>query len=59
VLELTGSRSAIRHLPLPPDDPKVRKPDIARARAVLGWEPRVALREGITSTVAHFREVIR
>jgi dTDP-glucose 4,6-dehydratase len=59
VLELTGSKSEVRHLPLPPDDPKVRKPDIARARAVLGWEPRVALREGITSTVAHFREVIR
>lgn len=58
VLELTGSKSEVRHLPLPADDPKVRKPDITRARDLLGWEPRVALREGVEHTVAHFREVI-
>jgi nucleoside-diphosphate-sugar epimerase len=58
VLELTGSKSVIRHLPLPTDDPKVRKPDITRARDLLGWEPKVALREGVAHTVAHFREVI-
>src|SRR5690606_34505764 len=46
VLELTGSDAAITSRPLPEDDPKVRQPDIAVARAVLGWEPQVPLREG-------------
>jgi len=55
VKELTGSRSAIVHKPLPDDDPKVRQPDISRARKLLGWEPRVSLREGLQATVQHFR----
>ena len=58
MLEATGSRSPIEHLPLPPDDPKVRQPDITRARALLGWEPVVPLRDGVAATVAYFREVI-
>ncbi len=55
VLELTGSRSELVHLPLPTDDPKVRKPDITRAREKLGWEPRVPVREGLARTIEYFR----
>jgi dTDP-glucose 4,6-dehydratase len=58
VLELTGSTSPLRHQPLPKDDPKMRKPDITIARAVLGWEPKVALREGLGHTIEYFREVV-
>ncbi|HEY0779455.1 MAG TPA: UDP-glucuronic acid decarboxylase family protein [Gemmatirosa sp.] len=58
VLELTGSASAIDRRPLPADDPKQRKPDIARARATLGWEPRVPLREGLAQTLTYFRGAI-
>jgi UDP-glucuronate decarboxylase len=54
VLELTGSSSAIEHLPLPVDDPVRRRPDISRALDTLGWAPTVQLREGLTSTVAYF-----
>jgi dTDP-glucose 4,6-dehydratase len=55
VLRLTGSASKIVHEPLPEDDPKVRQPDITRARAQLGWEPKVALAEGLERTVGYFR----
>lgn len=55
VLELTGSSSKIRHLPLPEDDPKVRQPDITRARELLDWEPQVPLREGLAQTIEFFR----
>ena len=58
VVELTGSASPIVHRPLPEDDPKVRQPDISRARAVLGWEPRVPVREGVARTIAWFRGVV-
>jgi len=58
VIELTGSRSKVVHGPLPADDPKHRQPDITQAKAVLGWEPKVALREGLTQTIAYFRELI-
>ncbi len=54
---LTGSVSSIRFEPLPEDDPKQRKPDITKARAVLGWEPRVPLDEGLRETVDYFRGV--
>lgn len=54
VIELTGSRSKVRHLPLPQDDPRQRKPDITKARDLLGWEPRIALREGLQRTIAYF-----
>jgi dTDP-glucose 4,6-dehydratase len=55
VLELTGSRSTIISHPLPTDDPKVRQPDISRARSLLDWEPAVPLREGLTRTIEYFR----
>ncbi|MEO7689647.1 MAG: NAD-dependent epimerase/dehydratase family protein, partial [Sphingomonas sp.] len=54
VIELTGSRSRIIHLPLPADDPKQRKPDITVARDTLGWAPTVSLREGLIRTIAYF-----
>jgi UDP-glucuronate decarboxylase len=55
VLRLTGSSSAVVERPLPVDDPRVRRPDIARARATLGWEPQVTLEEGLKRTIAYFR----
>ena len=55
VLDLTGSRSPLETCPLPSDDPKVRRPDITRARELLGWEPQVPLREGLQSTIEDFR----
>ena len=58
VIELTGSRSRLVHEPLPSDDPKQRQPDISLARAKLGWEPTVALREGLTRTIAYFETVL-
>jgi dTDP-glucose 4,6-dehydratase len=56
VLALTGSSSAIVSRPLPTDDPKVRQPDITKARSLLGWEPVVGLDDGLTRTIAWFRE---
>ncbi len=56
VLELTGAKSKLVYEPLPQDDPKQRKPDITLARTRLGWEPRVELREGLTRTIAWFKE---
>ena len=58
VVELTGSRAPIVARPLPEDDPKVRQPDISRARAALGWEPRVQVREGLARTIEYFRTAI-
>ena len=55
VIELTGATSAIVSKPLPEDDPKVRKPDITKARTTLGWEPSVDLRDGVTRTIEFFR----
>ncbi|MBX7119683.1 MAG: SDR family oxidoreductase, partial [Gemmatimonadaceae bacterium] len=55
VRELTGSASVIKTHPLPTDDPKVRQPDITRARSLLGWEPTVPLREGLVRTIEYFR----
>src|SRR5690606_8720296 len=51
VLELTGSESRVVHVALPEDDPKVRRPDISRARALLGFNPRVDLRQGLRRTI--------
>ena len=56
IVALTGSRSRIVNRPLPVDDPKVRQPDITRARALLGWEPRVSLDEGLPPTLEYFRK---
>jgi dTDP-glucose 4,6-dehydratase len=56
VLELTGSRVPIEFRELPEDDPKVRKPDITRARRMLGWSPRIGVREGLQRTIEYFRD---
>jgi dTDP-glucose 4,6-dehydratase len=58
IIEMTGSRSKIIYKPLPEDDPKVRQPDITRARTLLGWEPTVSLEEGLGKTIAYFREKV-
>jgi dTDP-glucose 4,6-dehydratase len=55
IVALTGSKSRIVERPLPTDDPKVRQPDITRARTILGWEPRVGLAEGLDRTLAYFK----
>ena len=55
IIEMTGSTSRIVYRPLPVDDPKVRKPDITRARTLLGWEPKVELREGLIKTIDYFK----
>ncbi|MFN2493923.1 MAG: UDP-glucuronic acid decarboxylase family protein [Pyrinomonadaceae bacterium] len=57
VSKICGSRSEIRYLPLPQDDPKQRKPDISRAQQLLGWNPTIPLREGLERTIAYFRKV--
>ncbi|MFA6888981.1 MAG: UDP-glucuronic acid decarboxylase family protein [Candidatus Woesearchaeota archaeon] len=56
VLILTQSKSTIIYCPLPVDDPKQRKPDITKARTLLGWEPKIQLNEGLKKTIAWFRE---
>ncbi len=56
IKELSGSPSPIEERPLPTDDPKVRQPDIGKARRVLGWEPRVELEVGLANAIAYFRE---
>jgi nucleoside-diphosphate-sugar epimerase len=53
---LTGSSSPLVFEPLPADDPKVRRPDITRARELLGWHPSISLEEGLTRTIAWFKE---
>ncbi len=58
VLQLTDSRSQIVERPLPVDDPKVRQPDIARARATLSWEPAVSLEQGLQHTIEYFRTLV-
>lgn len=57
VQEMVGSKSDIVMLPLPVDDPKVRQPDISRARDILEWEPKVPLREGLANTIEYFRKM--
>jgi dTDP-glucose 4,6-dehydratase len=58
IIRMTGSKSRIVHKPLPTDDPKVRRPDITRARTLLGWEPKVPLEEGLTSTIEYFKRKV-
>jgi dTDP-glucose 4,6-dehydratase len=55
IIRFASSRSEIRFDPLPEDDPKVRQPDITRARTLLGWEPRVDTDEGLRLTLSWFR----
>ena len=56
MLRLTGSASKIIHMPLPVDDPRRRKPDISRAKAILGWEPKVGLQKGLEATAEWFSD---
>jgi len=56
IIEMTGSTSKIEYQPLPTDDPKVRQPDITRARTLLGWEPKVPLEQGLGRTIGYFKE---
>ncbi|NBW10378.1 MAG: SDR family oxidoreductase, partial [Caulobacteraceae bacterium] len=58
VIRLTGSRSRVVHKPLPQDDPRQRRPDLAVARETLGWEPSVALTQGLTRTIAYFEALL-
>ncbi len=58
VLDLTGSSSTIARQPLPADDPKLRRPDITRARTMLGWEPKVPVRDGVARTIQYFRQLL-
>ena len=59
MIELTGSKSEIVFKPLPIDDPKIRQPDISKAREVLSWEPNVKLKEGLAKTIEWFKESIK
>jgi nucleoside-diphosphate-sugar epimerase len=54
IIKLSGTKSRIVYRPLPEDDPKVRKPNIDRAKEVLGWEPKVTVEEGLQRTIAWF-----
>jgi dTDP-glucose 4,6-dehydratase len=58
VLDVTGSKSEIARVPLPQDDPKQRKPDITKAKALLGWEPKIELREGLERSMEYFSSVV-
>jgi dTDP-glucose 4,6-dehydratase len=58
VVELTGTKARVISEPLPEDDPKVRKPDITRARTTLGWEPKIGLRDGLVRTIEYFRGLV-
>jgi dTDP-glucose 4,6-dehydratase len=59
IIKMTGSKSQVVYKPLPEDDPKVRQPDITRARTLLGWEPKVTLDEGLGKTIEYFREKVK
>ncbi|MFC1567289.1 UDP-glucuronic acid decarboxylase family protein [Thermodesulfobacteriota bacterium] len=59
IVELTNSKSEIVFKPLPTDDPKQRRPDITLAREILGWEPKIVLKEGLKKTIAYFEEVLQ
>jgi dTDP-glucose 4,6-dehydratase len=58
IIRMTHSKSRIVYRPLPEDDPKVRQPDITRARTLLGWEPKVGLEEGLAKTLEYFRKKV-
>jgi dTDP-glucose 4,6-dehydratase len=58
VLKVTGSKSRIGFRPLPQDDPKQRRPDITKAKALLGWEPRIDLQTGLNLSLPYFKDCI-
>jgi dTDP-glucose 4,6-dehydratase len=58
IIRITGTKAGIEYRPLPEDDPKVRQPDITRAKRILGWEPRVNFDEGIRKTIDYFKQHI-
>jgi UDP-glucuronate decarboxylase len=58
VVEITGTKSQLKFEPLPADDPKQRQPDILKAKALLGWEPRTRLRDGLVKTIAYFDKIL-
>ena len=59
IIRLTGTSGRLEFRPLPVDDPRVRQPDITRARSVLGWEPRVKFDEGMEKTIDYFRPRVK
>jgi UDP-glucuronate decarboxylase len=59
VIELIGRKSQIKFEPLPSDDPRQRQPDISKAKAVLEWEPKTQLREGLVRTIEYFDNMLR
>jgi len=59
VVKICGSKSGVEYLPLPEDDPKQRRPDISRAQTLLDWNPTIPLKEGLTKTVADFRDRLK
>jgi dTDP-glucose 4,6-dehydratase len=58
IIRATGSRSKVVFKPLPQDDPKQRRPDITRAREILGWAPKVPLAKGLVKTIEYFRKKV-
>ncbi len=58
IIKLTDSRSTIKFMPLPSDDPKQRKPDISLAKKHLGWSPVIHIDEGLTRTIRYFKDII-
>jgi UDP-glucuronate decarboxylase len=58
VIDITGSKSKIERRPLPQDDPKQRRPNIEKAQQILGWTPKVQLKEGLTRTIEYFDKLI-
>jgi UDP-glucuronate decarboxylase len=59
VIDLTGAKSKLIYKPLPSDDPKQRQPDITKVKEVLGWQPKIALRDGLARTIAYFDGLIK
>jgi UDP-glucuronate decarboxylase len=58
VIKQTGSSSRIMHLPLPSDDPKVRKPDLTNTKAALGWQAKINLATGVAKTIPYFQKIL-
>lgn len=58
IIEMTNSTSIIEYRPLPFDDPAKRRPDITKAKSLLDWEPRISVRQGLESTIAHFKDIV-